>query len=85
MSTTSCGRRCRFQGRSSQETQGSTSASLQSLEIDAAEISIMRRPDGSEWKLGEGAFGSVRLPTPQFQAVTAALKHGCMAATAPDQ
>lgn len=53
---------CRSGRTSSWETAGSTSASLASCAIEASEIRLLQRPDGSEWKLGEGGFGAVSHP-----------------------
>jgi hypothetical protein len=33
---------------------------IQSWFVDASEIEFCRRPDGSDWLLGEGSYGKVR-------------------------
>lgn len=54
---------------------------IQSWFVDASEIEFCRRPDGSDWLLGEGSYGKVRgsgfragvfrdgLPPPGLRAV----------------
>ena len=39
----------------------SSVAELSSAEIDPSEIVICKRPDGSDWLLGQGSFGQVGL------------------------
>ena len=40
-------------------SNGSRSFKLPEGEVDPADIQICKRPDGSEWLLGEGTFGQV--------------------------
>jgi hypothetical protein len=40
---------------------------IQSWWVDASEIEFCRRPDGSDWLLGEGSYGKVLNPNPRTQ------------------